>query len=1124
MKGTEFEATYTVTNRNTSRVSTVNFTCNTTTGFINLSTGGSLTVTAADGQDDKINLQSAMILYTKDGNDIVNYTGGNSSTIDMGSGDDILNINSAYNGTFKGGDGNDEINVNANSYANTHWRTIYGGNGNDTININGMYNTVYGDAGNDEINMNVGTNKIYGGAGADNIYINAENDSYATDGGAGNDTIYVQSSNPGGLMGGNDDDHFIVGKGVVGAFVDGGAGYNTLTDYGTDTHTYNIQGHGNVLPLKGILALGANETVTDLIIGGKSYNFTNRAASSSIISFDCNETTGQITFEGTDLTITSISATANNIILKGANMYVYTSGDYNDTIVANGSGSKVWTYGGDDTITMNGTGSYAYGGDGNDVINMENSSSYAYGGAGNDIINMKSSSSYAYGGDDNDTIILEGAASYAEGNNGDDNITFYGGNTRVYGHAGNDTITMNAVNNASSPVNGGDGDDTIYVNSKNNRCTISGGNGNDTFVMNATGNTIDGNTGSNTIVQNVNSTTYSNIQKVKIGNTSGIINLTAGSAMEVENLNGEIYTLLSETAQSISYNANNNLLTLNANNISVTSALGQNDNLKVIGNNNIINCVDGNDNITVQGDNNTINTTEGTKLTIVQGNNNTINGSSGNDNITTAGDNNTISGNNGDDTILVSSGNNNSITGGNGNDYITLNGTNAEGFDVLGEAGNDTINITSSDNGCTFDAGEGENIITNSGNNNTILSGSNNDTITNYGNNNSINSGAGNDIINNTGSNNTITTGGGKDEITTSGNYNTINSGDGNDTIKNSGNNNNILGGAGDDSFINEGMNNTINGNDGYNTMTEKGSDTTLLNVQHLNIMTAKGVININANTVLDCTIQDRTYRFTNSSAEDMNLNFTANSAETKFVVDNLKIECLDEEDYKFSVTGNNNNISGNSGNDTIKIIGNNNSVVSKEGDDSIVISGNGNNVQSNNGDDSVTILEGNGNILNGGNGYDTVTNGGTQTRITSFNSLNKLAPDIDIQVGAYGDEDSVLTISTGLMLPIVEYDLLSADAALSALSDLDNIISMITEKRANIGVSYNKLDNILNANLTRMTNLSSSLSTIQDTDIASESAKLVKQKILTQATSSLITQSAKINRDIIYTLINKRA
>ena len=215
---------------------------------------------------------------------------------------------------------------------NSYWAKTYGGKGDDTIiaNKNGSY--IYGEAGNDTITINVETsNEIDGGTGDDTYNINAScapkdtdgNNVYNIDadncnitGGMGNDTFYVNGNNN-TVNGAGGDDYFVINS----------KGSNTI-DGATGDNYYVDNSDGNATlcnvvsdPNSGMLQFSSIGEEKSFIIDGKKYTVknsttlgTSQAANS--LKYSYNATTGKITVDGSNFTITSDDS-ACNLAVKG---------------------------------------------------------------------------------------------------------------------------------------------------------------------------------------------------------------------------------------------------------------------------------------------------------------------------------------------------------------------------------------------------------------------------------------------------------------------------------------------------------------------------------------------------------------------------------------------------------------------------------------------------------------------------------------------------------------------------------------------------------------------------------------------------------------------------------------
>lgn len=115
-------------------------------------------------------------------------------------------------------------------------------------------------------------------------------------------------------------------------------------------------------------------------------------------------------------------------------------------------------------------------------------------------------------------------------------------------------------------------------------------------------------------------------------------------------------------------------------------------------------------------------------------------------------------------------------------------------------------------------------------------------------------------------------------------------------------------------------------------------------------------------------------------------------------------------------------------------------------------------------------------------------------------------AKSIQIQVGINGDDSSNISISMGgLGLSGLSINIASNQDARNALSRVDGYLNTISSKQTEQGAVYNRLESALESTTVAMENLTSSLSTIRDADIGTESSNYIKNQILQQAAATLL-------------------
>jgi flagellin len=148
----------------------------------------------------------------------------------------------------------------------------------------------------------------------------------------------------------------------------------------------------------------------------------------------------------------------------------------------------------------------------------------------------------------------------------------------------------------------------------------------------------------------------------------------------------------------------------------------------------------------------------------------------------------------------------------------------------------------------------------------------------------------------------------------------------------------------------------------------------------------------------------------------------------------------------------------------------------------------------------------------------------------TSFNGINLLdgsaTGGIAVQIGTTAASTDSLTLDSSIFAS-VDLSTLKAASGASATNDLataitsgtpsqvssfltkiDTVVKNITTRVTSIGAAQNQLSAVSDGLTVQQTNLSSALSTIQDADIAEESASYVQQQILQSASASLLVQA----------------
>ena len=642
-------------------------------------------------------------------------------------------------------------------------------------------------------------------------------------------------------------------------------------------------------------------------------------------------------------------------------------------------------------------------------------------------------------------------------------------------------------------------DDTVIWNGYQGSLNTGDGNDSVTLENGSFYNTIDGGEGINSVTDNsnepniiINATNYPDGQ---------IINFTQDETKQIQ-IGDKSYTVVNNTSSSNTLTwtiDDNGQITFDGDYFTITAASGQEDNIIVNGLWNNVNTGDLNDTVIWDNYKGSLNTGDGDDtITISNSWRSAINTEAGNDTVTITSGScyNTIDGGAGSNTLIDNSGNSSNTTTNFGSPTegsITINKGDSSTIDIDGKKytitstyntgessqpqlswslNKDTGEITFTGTNVTITAADGQedNIII-EGMQINIYTGDMNDKVT-----------IGNTMLSSIG----IWTGDGNDTIINNNdfenNYIEIHGGAGNDIITNNGNasalygeddedtiiNNDFVfhdihGGAGNDKIYNYTDDVTINGEDGNDTIINTGGG--------VSINGGEGNDNITSNHIV-------------------------NGA----------------------------HIYGGNGDDKITINANHAEVYGEAGDDSIYISGDQNVVKGGSDDDYVAVISGKNNTISGGTGYDKISNNGTDTTYSQMNELVDKNSSFNIQIDGNLSNNSTFNISTGLVLPDITIDVSTRESALEALDKIDAIMLNLTSSRVDIGFQKNMLNSIMETNLTRLTNLSNSQSTLIDADIAAEYNNLLTQASKIQAAQLLQTQLMQNQASVFLSLINSIA
>lgn len=118
--------------------------------------------------------------------------------------------------------------------------------------------------------------------------------------------------------------------------------------------------------------------------------------------------------------------------------------------------------------------------------------------------------------------------------------------------------------------------------------------------------------------------------------------------------------------------------------------------------------------------------------------------------------------------------------------------------------------------------------------------------------------------------------------------------------------------------------------------------------------------------------------------------------------------------------------------------------------------------------------------------------------------TVNNSGREFILQVGIDSSDNSKLTFDTALGFQL-KIDVTSHTGALDAITAIDNILETVNKKQTEFGAVQNRLESVTEALSINIENLTSSMSTIKDADIAEESSNYIKYQILQQASATLL-------------------
>ncbi len=136
----------------------------------------------------------------------------------------------------------------------------------------------------------------------------------------------------------------------------------------------------------------------------------------------------------------------------------------------------------------------------------------------------------------------------------------------------------------------------------------------------------------------------------------------------------------------------------------------------------------------------------------------------------------------------------------------------------------------------------------------------------------------------------------------------------------------------------------------------------------------------------------------------------------------------------------------------------------------------------------------------------------------TQFNTRNLLnggsvaSNGFTFQIGANAGQILNVTLATAnasaLTVTTTNLTVSSASFASATLQNIDNAIGQVSLIRSKLGANINRLQHTVSNLSVESQNMSSSLSQIQDVDMASEASNLTREQILMQSSQAMLAQA----------------
>lgn len=120
----------------------------------------------------------------------------------------------------------------------------------------------------------------------------------------------------------------------------------------------------------------------------------------------------------------------------------------------------------------------------------------------------------------------------------------------------------------------------------------------------------------------------------------------------------------------------------------------------------------------------------------------------------------------------------------------------------------------------------------------------------------------------------------------------------------------------------------------------------------------------------------------------------------------------------------------------------------------------------------------------------------------------------VTIQTGANTTDTTTMSFANISTSAATTVDLSTATAG--ALTTIDTALGVVSDARASLGASQNKLESAINSQTNNITNLSDARSRIEDADYSTETTAMAKAQILSQASTAMIAQANQSQQNVL--------